>query len=259
METVKKHAVIKKIITAYCIVMLAWFAAPAAVGILNLGNLTGIAVFLAAVVYCLKTDKINKLIVNLYHRTAGKILLISAGALAAVIAVTTLSLTILMTAAAYKKPAEDSVLIVLGCRVYGENASMMLSERVDAACDYLSKNDGAVCILSGGKGDDEDISEAECMRRIMISRGISEQRLYIEDKSRSTRENMLFSKQIIDDNGLSDRNIAIATSEFHQFRAHVIAEKLGMDAASVSGKSELYLLPSYYVRELYGILYEFIF
>lgn len=253
------RGILKAVITVYCAIMLFWFAFPIILGILNLGNVTGIAVFACALVYCVRYADINRLVVRLYRSVIGRSAIIITGIAAVAIAVTTAVLTVLMTVAAYKAPDANSVLIVLGCRVYGDRASLMLNQRVNAAYDYLIENDGSVCILSGGQGDDEDISEAECMRRILTERGIDERRIYIEDKSTSTRENLQFSKRIIDENELGGRPVAIATNEFHQYRSQLIASELGMEAvAAVSGESALYLLPTYYVRELYGILHELI-
>ena len=41
--------------------------------------------------------------------------------------------------------------------------------------------------------------------------------------------------------------------------AKLIAKKLGMEYTSVPGKTAIWLFPTYYVRELYGILYEWVF
>ncbi len=250
--------IVKIIAAIYSAAMLIWFLFPMALGIFNLGNVTGVAVFGALLVYIAATRRINEFIKRICSMLIGKIAVVSAGVLAAAIAVTTVVLTVMMSVAAYKSPADNSVLIMLGCRVYGERPSVMLSERIDAAYEYLSENEDAVCILSGGKGDDEDISEAECMYRELTDRGIAAERLYIEDKSTSTKENIRFSYEIMTEQGLTNRPIAIATSEFHQYRAQLIAHGYGIDASAVSGKSTLYLLPSYWVRELYAILWEFV-
>ncbi len=255
MKTIKALKIIAAI---YSAAMLIWFAFPMVLGIFNLGNVTGVAVFGALLFYLIKTEFVHEIIKRVWPKLVGKIALIAASVLAVAVAATTVVLTVNMTAAAYKKPADDAVLIVLGCRVYGERPSKLLESRIDAAYEYLTENSKAVCVLSGGQGDDEDISEAECMRRELTKRGIAPDRIFMEDKSTSTRENMLFSKQIIDENGLGGRPIAIATNEFHQYRAQLIAAEYGMECGSVSGASELYLLPSYYVRELYGVLAELI-
>lgn len=52
------------------------------------------------------------------------------------------------------------------------------------------ENTTAVCIVSGGKGDSENISEAEAMYRWLVDKGIDSSRIYKEDKSTSTVENI---------------------------------------------------------------------
>ena len=80
------------------------------------------------------------------------------------------------------------------------------------------------CIWWNGRG--RKISEAECMYRYLTKKGINSSRIIKEDKSTSTRENLRFSKKIMEEKGLGN-NIAIATSEYHQYRASQIAKSLG--------------------------------
>ena len=123
--------------------------------------------------------------------------------------------------------------------------------------DYLQEHPGLYCVLSGGKGENEKISEAECMFRYMTARGIEPDRILCEDRSTSTRENLLFSLQILREKGLLDiRDVALVTNEFHACRAHLIAKKLGLKAGTVPAASPWWLLPSFYVRELFGLLYQ---
>ena len=83
-----------------------------------------------------------------------------------------------------KAPEENATAVVLGCRVYGERASLSLIERLDAAYDYLEENPKAVCVVSGGQGSGENISEAECMYRWLVEKGIDASRIYKEEKSK---------------------------------------------------------------------------
>ena len=158
-----------------------------------------------------------------------------------------------MAVAANKKAEEGATVVVLGCRVYGERASLMLVERLEAAYEYLTEHEESACVLSGGQGPGENISEAECMYRYLVARGIDPARLYKEDKSTDTRENLKYSKSLIEENGLHPV-IAIATSEFHEYRAGQLAKELGMEYGAVSGRTAIWLFPTYYVRELYAIL-----
>ena len=111
-------------------------------------------------------------------------------------------------------------------------------------------------VLSGGQGPGEAVSEAECMRRELIRRGIAPERLYIEDASASTYENIVFSKRIIEQNGLPS-DIVIITNGYHAFRASCIARDLGMRRGTYSACTALWMLPPFYVRELYAVLYHF--
>ena len=149
-------------------------------------------------------------------------------------------------------------VIVLGCQVRRDGPSLMLRRRLDAACSYLSADTKADCIVSGGKGDNEHISEAEAMYEALVNDGISKNRITKEDKSSSTYENLLFSKQILE-NGGKPLRIAIVTDGFHQWRARLQAESLGYDVKCVSAATPWYLVPVYWVREWFALSYLFVF
>ena len=57
---------------------------------------------------------------------------------------------------------------------------------------------------------------------------------------------------------LSPEEIAIATNDFHAYRAGKVADSLGLEHGAVSGATALWLFPTYYSRELFGILYEWV-
>ena len=105
--------------------------------------------------------------------------------------------TIRMVVAIIKKAAPPCTLVVLGCKVYGTKASLMLEERLLAALTFMEKHPEVSCVVSGGKGDDEDISEAECMYQYLVDAGISEERIYLEANSQNTGENIIFSSESI--------------------------------------------------------------
>ena len=249
---------VRKVFTAISALVTVWFIIPVVFsGIVNIGNITGIVLFSLLTAAFLKADKLSAILTKLKAEKSGKVFLaVIAIIVSAVIIIAGIE-TIFMASAAFKTPEPDSTVVVLGCRVYGERPSRMMVARLKAAMKYLEENPGSACILSGGQGADEDISEAECMYRYLVANGISPDRLYKEDKSTSTRENLAFSKEIIEREGLNP-DIAIATNEFHEYRAQQIAKALGLESGAASGVTEIWVLPTYYVRELYGILYEWI-
>ena len=163
-----------------------------------------------------------------------------------------------MILAANDPPEKETTVIVLGCKVNPNGPSLSLLKRLEAAYDYLTENPSVPCILSGGQGADEHISEAQAMYDWLTARGIDESRLFREDKSTSTFENLSFSQKIIETENLPPA-VTIITNDFHQYRASRIAKRCNLECYSVSGETPLYLLPMYYVRELGGIFVELYF
>lgn len=148
------------------------------------------------------------------------------------------------------------VLLVLGCRVKGDVPSLALEKRVDSAYFYLLSNPDSVAILSGGQGRDENLSEALCMKRMLTQRGISANRLLLEDRSTSTYENVRFSRKYIEELGVKE--IAVATSEYHQKRAKRICARFGLKAYAVSSKTAPVLLPTFVLREIFALAKEYL-
>lgn len=238
---------------------LAWFAVPlVAAGICNIGNITGIVLSLLFIAYMKWMTNIHRWMRNFWQKKIGKCVLIVSSIIFLGCATLGVLETIFMIQAAVKEPQENATAIVLGCRVYGERPSLSLVERLEAAYVYLEENPEAMCIVSGGKGDSENISEAEAMYRWLVDKGIEPSRIYKEESSTSTVENIKFSKEMIEKHGLN-KNIAIITSEYHVYRAGITAEEAGFSYGAVPGKTAFWLFPTFYVRELYGILYEYVF
>ncbi len=245
------------VVVGICSLPLFLIPLSLSVGV-NIGNATGIAVALLLIVYGLLFGIINKGIkAGLKHKWL-RYFVYLAGVVAGTILVLVIILTTLMLRAMTKEPKGHETLVVLGCRVYGEVPSLSLRERLDAALVYLEEHPEAYCVVSGGQGDGENISEAECMYRYLTDRGIDGARILKEDASTSTRENLEFSLALIKEKGLS-QEIAIVTSEYHQYRASLVAKELGLSSTAVCGKTAKWLLPTFYIRELYGILYQWVF
>lgn len=161
---------------------------------------------------------------------------------------------VLMGTRAADRPSSqgDMTVIVLGCQVSGTTPSLMLQSRIDAAYDYLVQNPDAVCIASGGMDDNERITEAACIRSQLLQRGIVKSRIYTEDRSGSTAENLAYSADLIRENGLST-HVAIASDNFHQMRAGIFAKHNGLQPQSLGCPSVWYMGPGYWAREVPAI------
>ena len=92
---------------------------------------------------------------------------------------------------------EQLTVMIFGCYVRGEEPGRTLTTRLDAALSLLKRYPNADCIVSGGQGSNEAISEAEAMRRYLVSRGIAEERITLEDRSTNTSENLEYTFAIL--------------------------------------------------------------
>lgn len=239
-------------------VFFLWFAIPfVARGIINIGNITGMLLAVLLFGYGLFYVKVQHWLAGACQSGIGKAVVVCVSIVAVAVFLVAAAETVGMVRAAVNHPPQNTTAVVLGCSVKGERPSRILKERLDAAYEYLLANPKAYCVLSGGQGDGEDISEAECMYRYLTEMGIEPERLLREDASTNTEENLLFSQKLLERNGFSG-DITIVTSEFHAYRAAKTAERLGINSYSTPSHTFFLYLPTYYVRELYGILYYMI-
>ena len=161
--------------------------------------------------------------------------------------------------------AEDTPAVVLGCHVKDGRPSRILGERIDAAYEYLSAHPQAIAVLSGGQGEDEAMSEAECMYRELTARGIDGSRLYKEESSVNTPTNLRHSREILeevlgaDSAWTEDHEIALITSEFHCYRGCLHAKQEGLSPVAYASKTAMpYIIP-FYLREIVAVVYTWFF
>lgn len=249
---------IKVLLVTIGIILFLMFTVTIIGNIFNIGNVVGIMFALAFLVLGIFYDKIASTIKHLRKSKVARVFLYTAGTAVSCVLLSFFIALGSVIASSGTNADNQKTVIILGCAVYDETPSIMLRARTMAALDYLEQNDDAVAILSGGQGKDESISEAECMYRLLSENGIDASRLYFEDKSTNTYENITNSLEIIRENGLSE-SIAIASSDFHLKRATMIAEKQGVKAKRISSKSGVFDVPIFYVRDTLGVIKEFIF
>lgn len=188
---------------------------------------------------------------------------------------------VFLGAASGEEPGLDYV-IVLGARVKEHTVSNSLKKRLDKAIDYVQKNPETYLVLSGGKGKDEPISEAQAMYKYLVYNGVRPEQLLLEDRSVSTVENIAYSKIVIEGHRerlrlereqrekkhgeaagketylmVDDKpvEIGVLTSSFHVFRARMTARKWGFEHVyGISAQSDPVLFIHLCVRECASII-----
>lgn len=155
----------------------------------------------------------------------------------------------------------QNVYIVFGAKVNDDGPAKTLASRLDVAVDAMLKDSGAVCIVSGGKGPDEPFTEASCMRDYMVERGVSFDRIFLEERATGTDENILYSVELIDQLGFDDRQIICISSETHIPRIQLMCSRMGVDSLYIKAETpmKVFLFTTWvreylsYVKMLLGV------
>lgn len=149
------------------------------------------------------------------------------------------------------EPKAEYVL-VLGAQVKGSRPTYALQTRLDAAYEYAVENPESTIIVSGGKGPGEAVTEAEAMAKYLKEKGISEERIILEDKSTSTYENIEFSKKLMRS---TDASVVLVTNDFHVYRGIGVAKKQGLtNVEGLGAPVKWYTIPNQYVREAFAVI-----
>lgn len=158
---------------------------------------------------------------------------------------------------------DPQVMVILGCRVMpGGEPSMLLRDRLETALDYLEEDSDILVVVSGGQGSNEPVSEAACMAGWLEERGISEDRIFQEDQSSNTKENLIFSKDLLAREGIDvgETDVLVVSNGFHLTRARMLAERFGYGEVSTLAAPSSHI-PSriqMYIREPLALVKSFL-
>lgn len=163
-------------------------------------------------------------------------------------------------AARHKPKFDKDFIIILGAKIKNDGSlTPILKARVDKAIEFAKEqkeNIGKKIIFvpSGGKGEDEVISEAEAMKNYLLENGISQKNIVVENQSTSTLQNIRFSKEKINKIN-KDGKIIFSTTNYHVFRSGVIANNEGIDCEGIGSKTKWYFYANALIREFLANLF----
>ena len=168
--------------------------------------------------------------------------------------------TIIIAIKSIKKKVEmnKDYMIILGCKIRKDGSlTPLLRGRVDRAIEFRNEQLKAtgkdlVFVPSGGKGNDEVISEAEAMKKYLLEQGIKGKQILVENKSKNTYENIKFSNKLIND---KKANIGFSTTNYHVMRAGLVATEQGLKLEGIGSKTKLYFWINAFIREFIGTIY----
>jgi len=116
-------------------------------------------------------------------------------------------------------PDDDSLCIVVLGYQLNTDGSMRdeLIGRLETALSNLEKYPNAYVIVTGGgtASGNPSATEADCMADWLIDNGIDSNRIIIENRSKTTVENAVFSYKIMTSEYPCISDVAIITSDYH--------------------------------------------
>lgn len=150
-----------------------------------------------------------------------------------------------------RKKRKADYIVVLGAGLIGDRVTPLLASRIEKGMKLLDYNPDAKIIMSGGQGQGEDIAEGAAMARYAIEKGVDKSRVIVEEKSVSTQENLVFSKELMTG---EQPKIIVVTTAYHVFRALLLAKKLGIKCVGFGSKTKWYFTLNAIIREFAGYL-----
>ena len=146
-------------------------------------------------------------------------------------------------------------MVVLGAKVRTDGPSVSLWDRIYGAADYLNAHPDVICVVSGGQGPDEHMTEAQAMYDELVKLGIDPSRIWLEDKATSTWENLNFSLNLIEEKtGTRPEKIGVVSSEYHLLRASLFTKKCGVEFVGIPAETTRFSQKiNHFMREVAGI------
>lgn len=161
------------------------------------------------------------------------------------------SLSAILNLIHWKKARNADYIIILGSGIIGTRVTPLLAARIEKGIELFRYNPNARLIMSGGQGPGEEIPESQAMAAYAADKGVPAERILKEEKSRSTEENLIFSRELIDKN---NPEIILVTTSYHVFRALILAKHQKMRCVGFGAKTKWYFTLNALIREFAGYL-----
>ena len=131
------------------------------------------------------------------------------------------------------------VAVILGAAAYNGEVSPVYRERINHGITLYEEGYVDRLIVTGGTADQGEESDASAAKKYLLSRGIPEEAVLMEDQSSITQENLENSKAIMEENGYE--TALIVSDPLHMKRAMLLAEDAGITAYSSPTPSTRYI------------------
>jgi uncharacterized SAM-binding protein YcdF (DUF218 family) len=122
---------------------------------------------------------------------------------------------------------EADAIVVLGAAQWHGKPSPMFQARLDRAYMLYQSGYASFIFITGGVGAGSTISDAHVGKEYLVSKGVDEHTILIEEKSRTTWQNLNQVKSVFDTKQFN--TMLLVSHDFHIMRAKKMARDLGME------------------------------
>jgi len=149
---------------------------------------------------------------------------------------------------------KSDVILVLGTSIKDGKVSAVYRERINHGIYLYNKGVSKHLLFTGGLGKGQNKTESSVAKEYALSKGIPEEAIFIEEKSRSTYENFKFTKQLMD--SLNFKTALVVSDPFHMKRAMAFANYYKMDCNPSPTKTTAF---QSFIPKAMSLFYETVF
>jgi uncharacterized SAM-binding protein YcdF (DUF218 family) len=117
-------------------------------------------------------------------------------------------------------------IVVMGAAQYNGRPSPILRARLDEAFAAYREGVAPLIVVTGGRQEGDQFTEAEASRDYLIDRGVPEEAILLENDAHNSWQSMQGTAELLKDRNLS--NVLIVSDGFHLFRVKMMARDLGL-------------------------------
>ena len=139
---------------------------------------------------------------------------------------------------------EAGAIVVMGAAQYNGVPSPVFEARLDHGRELYEQGLSDVVVVTGGRQEGDEFSEAQAGALWLEERGVPEEALRLEVQGRNSWESLAASARFLEEDGIDD--VMIVSDPFHSKRLEEIASEVGLEAfvspttdSPVSGGAEL--------------------
>ena len=128
-------------------------------------------------------------------------------------------------------------IVVLGAAQYDGRPSPQFQARLDHALELWKLDLASYIVVTGGKQVGDRFTEAAAARKFFETKGVLDNLIFEENLGKTTYASLLAVSRVASERKIE--RVLIVSDPFHQLRAKLIAQEVGLDAITSATRSSV--------------------